>query len=394
MREIVKESVAKRFDGDYNVLLKDLYPLISKRTLPASKSLASNVPAGKKADGPPTGPPVDPNDPPSPVDIEALRELLLEPIVINTDTLYPQIYVPFSEPAAIDDPDPCENVLPGSVTYPYPVIVPEDGIEENSTEVFEGYTYDTQGNLMTCGAVDECFAKRYEVWAVTINEGVAAGGSGITYTTLPGFSDDQAVYVENMTIKVDKESWIKGKSKVNITWAMSWDNGINPAVNLHQHNIIDLLKYRDTDGYGYTSYEHLHEVRLGLFSSREIRRQTQLALGSYFFVIGSPQTSIPESWIWNNIRNWYPSKGTYLYYSVYEFDTWADIDVEVPLVSTANAQGFTSILNVILSNNSEYIKGAIKISPVPEVWSGAIGGSTHTYSAENDQIKFNVKRNF
>ena len=43
-------------------------------------------------------------------------------------------------------------------------------VEEGLTTVFESYTYDTNGLAVPRGDVDECFAKRHTVWAITINE--------------------------------------------------------------------------------------------------------------------------------------------------------------------------------------------------------------------------------
>lgn len=229
MRRLVNERVSLKFDGDYNVLLKDLAKPVSPEMFALKKGLnMSAAPA-----------PASPDEPVQSVNLQELEQALTAPVLVNGETLYPQIYIPFFEeqeevdpvepiepgdPGTPVEPDPCLNAIATAIPdYPNPVIVPYDGEEIPGQETFTGYTYDQQGTLIENIPVDECFAKRHRVWAITLNERVNDTGvippttSGPTPSTTTD-THSQAAYISTMKIKADKESWIKGANDVYISY--------------------------------------------------------------------------------------------------------------------------------------------------------------------------------
>lgn len=378
VRRIVNESVAKRFDGDYNVLLKDLYPQL--------KNLKSASPAMKTQS---IGNRIMEEDHPIEGDLEEFAILLTEPFEVNGETLYPQIYIPFSvfEVPEIDDPDPCASYPPDPVNFPYPVIVPYDGVETESLSgavqdmAFEGYTYDTGGILEECPVVDECFAKRHTVWAITLNETNDEVNTDVIGS--PAANATQAAYIQYMKLKVSKESWIKGKSEVSIYYRYSWVNGIDPADNAFK--AWNMIIYRGLYNINYIS--------LGSFTRREVRRETNLNLDRDYLVIGLPTSFVQDGGGFNTMRNYYPLKGDYIYYGIFEYDSWVYGTYTTPLVSTVNSQGNSTLNIEVASGNSPYALGAIRISPVPEPNANA-ADCTNQYWIANSQIEFNTLRRY
>lgn len=209
-RTIVNEMVAKKFDGDYNVLLKDLikaFPQVLTKKKLESKTTSSIL---AKTSGRDPADPIDPQQSISTI-LEELQEDLEIPFVINGQTVYPQIYIPFSGSEALQtgDLNPCD--APSYMNYTYPVVVSYDGDESTGQIVFTGNSYDPFGQPITV-QVSECFASQHTVWAVTINERVNQNGtvpnptSGTTPSSSTITPTGADLYIPNLTIKTHKES--------------------------------------------------------------------------------------------------------------------------------------------------------------------------------------------
>lgn len=412
VREAVNEGVAKKFDDDYNILIKDLYPLILEKLNRAKR--AAGLKTMRLADQ-------ATETEPSSADLQTLKALIDEPIIINSATIYPHVYIPFFEERMEQKPkfttsnsNTSYTVQKGKLSNVNAydengnaVIVPYNGDESVQQNTYPGYTYTNNGQLIENIPVNEEFAANHEVWVVTPNESV--GNSGIMVAppttqnnlfpnnpsgTTTNIADiiSQAAYVQNMVIKVNKESWIKGKSDICMTYTMSWANGINPITNTRAFHRFALSVWKYPSG-GAPYPEWYSWVDFGKFTRKQIREKRSLNLNKYYAVWGSPRTAIPNSGEWNNMRNWHPERGDHLYYAIFEQDAWADKDYHVPLKSTHNSQGHTTIPLMVFSNNSPYITGVIRISSIPE--SNAIDSDcTNMLLAENDQIKFNALRNY
>ena len=236
-RTVVNEQVAKKFDGDYNVLLKDLIKAFAKTPTPQKLEIKTVSAIPTKINGRDPEEPIDPQQPISTI-LEELQEDLEIPFVVNGQTVYPQIYIPFSGSEALQtgDINPCD--APSYINYTYPVVVPFDGDENTGQIVFTGNSYDPFGQPITV-QVSECFASQHTVWAVTINE--RTDGSDVTSETstsspLPGSSStmNEEIYLPSMVIKLHKETWIKGASEIGMKYGFSWPNGINPTTNTYE----------------------------------------------------------------------------------------------------------------------------------------------------------------
>lgn len=144
---------------------------------------------------------------------------------------------------------------------------------------------------------------------------------------------------------------------------MSWDNDINPANNQPSYENLELKKYRTSDQYGLPIYDYFYEVSLGKFTNKDIRKRKTKNLDLTYAVFGNPGSFIQEKGIWANIKNWYPTKGDYIYFVVFEYDSWGGKDINVPLVTTLNPQGKSSIPVAISTYNSIFVDGYTKIVP-------------------------------
>ncbi len=137
----------------------------------------------------------------------------------------------------------------------------------------------------------------------------------------------------------------------------------------------------------------INYISLGTYDRSDINRLRSLQINRDILVVGKPIRFVQEAWAFNTMRNYYPSKGNYLYYAIYEYDSYTFRTFEQHLVTTVGSQGNYKINLEIASANTPYITGTIRISPVPEP-NAIIADCTNQYWAENDQIKFNVLRNY
>ncbi|ASZ11920.1 hypothetical protein CK934_13605 [Chitinophaga sp. MD30] len=369
MRAAVEAAVAKKFDGDYNVLIKDLPALLSGNTGSFYLQRSGSGPEVPEPGG---------GGLPSPVDLNALADLLQQPVVVNADTLYPQIYIPFfgDEAVVVDEYDPCANAaVPTPVPVeplPYPVVVPFDGDETMSNDVFSGYTYDANGNQTVCGNISECFAQRNRVWAVTFNERVDATGripslpNIPTPTTAPNNPD---VYFPNMTVKVHKESWIKGGSEIAVGWYLSWFTGYNPATGSKQ----------------LTLYQQLgNPQEVAFFSRKQVQKQTPQYINTTF-------ATLSTWWSWDHHP--YASDGDYMYLIIYELDNgfWEGFASSLGLATNNEKEQLYSASGNFLenikypSNEGSFITVPIKIIPKNTFVSGV---NTSNFGTDNGAIKF------
>lgn len=322
------------------------------------------------------------------VDLVALEELLTEPIVVNADTLYPQIYIPFSEPVEEVEDDPCliAPLTGPTASYPYPVVVPYDGDETTGQDVFDGYTYDSSGLEVPCGGISECFAKMHMVWAVTFNERVTQGfvpntTSGPPPTTLPTVQRPD-LYFDSMTIREHKESWIKGDSEICMYAGTSWDNGIDPtsgqySISFKTRKGLISLSNKNND---------VNNIEIRNFSRNEINKQKNVPINFTYFPLSSEVFSGFDPCFYLLLRDnktaqqniidydacviqnpnmivhyFFPERGDYLYYTIYEYDTgWFDlIGYKTALVAGNNY--YQKIY--YQSNENPYISGRLKILP-------------------------------
>lgn len=360
VRQVVNEEVAKKFDGDFNVLIKDLYPAIINKLNKGNK-IAKIGKAKTMVGGPtPEEIPIDTFDPPSSVDLGTLEQLLTEPIVVNADTLHPQIYIPFFDQTE-DDYNPCLNdPYNSSGTYPYPVVVPYDGDETTGIDIFDGYSYDANGTMVLHSNISECFAKMHTVWAVTINENGQNGSntpntiSGPPYTPNTPLQGADA-YIPKLTIKSHKENWLKGGSEIYMAYAFSWVDKINPATGLRQ--ITRFKQIMNGSPGTYSSYitnfgiSHGSEIiEIRKFTRNEINKSKQISVDFTYAPLSRP-IQHPYS------TYYYPSYGDYIYLVIFEYD----YEFEGNGLDSEYVDGVE--LDYVLSKNSPYLTEKIKIAP-------------------------------
>jgi len=352
-RKAVNESVAKKFDGDYNVLLKDLVEAFPKRlyknnlavmkTSGSSNQIQSIIPVLA--------------DPTQPIEtyFELLQQDLQEPYVVNGETVYPQIYIPFSESEAIQtgDPNPCTT--PSTQTYFHPIVVPLDGDESQQQEEFAGASYDPYGTPISV-QVSECFASQHTVWAVTINErtnGTDVSSETTNATPLPGQSAamNEIAYLPSMVIKSHKETWIKGGSEIAMKYGFSWNNGINPTTNAY-----DFKKYWYwTTSPTYSQYDY----QIG---NLNLYKEENLFIADFSRKKIKNDTSVPIDFTYNFHLS--QNAGNIIYLFIYELDYFGsavfngtnkcpDINsVDIPLYYISNDAPYLTVALPIVEKNN------------------------------------------
>ncbi|QPH39813.1 hypothetical protein [Pedobacter endophyticus] len=410
MRKLVNNKVAEKFDGDYNVLLKDLLKNSPSEKLLLKSNLKMTItptPSGQAIE---------------PLNLQLLEVALVEPFIVNGEILYPQIYIPFFEEQELEpiepgdpgtpiDPDPCSHVVVSSLepVYPNPVIVAYDGEEGPGEETFTGYTYDQNGLLIENIPVDECFAKRHRVWAVTLNEranrlGVTPQPTSGPTPAAPTTAIGADAYFPKMTIKHHKESWIKGASEVYVIAATSWENGINPSTNQIEAS-FRCNKLRQIGVYNEVNdLEYNYSIRD--FERKEIKKEKSIDIDFTYFAFSSELYSYYDACTpllyatnnpianYNNYENckkttpsvktlYYPDRGDYVYFLIYEYDTgFLNLNGYKTEYIPANNK---SIKFTFRSNEGPYLAARLKISNKNQASTG-----NFTASANFDNNGINV----
>jgi hypothetical protein len=384
IRKFINQKVAQKFDGDYNVLLKDL---VSRQVLKLDQIRTMSEEPGEPVD------PGEPSEPVEPADMEALADLLIEPLVIGTDTLYPQIYIPFyAEHMGLEEQeDPCPS-SEGSpaVDYPYPVILTHDGEEIPGQDTFTGYSFDSSGARIDGIVVDECFAQKHVVWAVTINERV---NNSRVMVAPPGYDNNPPpamgptpvqrpdLYITNMTVKDHKESWIKGASDICMYVGVSWDNGINPNSGLQETSFWTKPGLKSLPDQN----DEVNNIEIRKFSRKEVRQKRSIDVNFTYFRLSTDIYGKFDPCLYLAFRSnysvqqntsdynecktqnptvdiyFYPEKGDYLYYTVYESDAGI---TGLNGYSYVQIPGNNYIQKIYYRSNEEpYMSGRLKIQP-------------------------------
>lgn len=402
--EIIRLNVAARFDGDNNVLTRDLFEPKLKNNKQVTTQSLSNLPKlndlykkGQTTTVQNKDETLQPNE--DSIDLAVLETELTTPIEVNGETLYPQIYIPFyEEHMGLAEQDTSCPAFAGSlaIDYPNPVIVTYDGEEISGQESFIGHSYDANGTLIDDIVVDECFAQKHIVWAITINERVTSSGLIITppnYNNAPITASgidtiSQAPHITDMTVKKDKESWIKGANDVAMAYAISWINGTDPSNNQISFTPFNLKILKSYNSYGFPIYDNLYWLDLGKFTNRDIRKKKQKTINKVYAVFGNLSNVNGTSLDWSETKSLYPTKGDYIYFVLFERDwPFGYGPKNVALVSSNNPQNRTHIPVYIDSYNSPYMTGYIKIVPNNYPYSVVVN-TTKIVMQSNDQIAF------
>ncbi len=198
VKSLIVSKVAEKFDGDYNVLVKDLL---------AEPSIAQKSSAG------------------------VINETLKAFLNIEEKNYFPQVYIPrLSSKNQANPTTPTTDNILEFVLY--------DGNEENLS--FPGWILDDKNELVLSGRmIDEDYATKHNVWVISLNEIVNNEGTApiVTPDPPPPPPDPNNINVkfETMGINCLKESWAAGKSDVSIrattfTWNGRLDGNPNGAV--------------------------------------------------------------------------------------------------------------------------------------------------------------------
>ena len=388
VKTLVHEEVAKRFDGDDNVLIKTLFKSAEKRGIDL-KGLFAKVLKNKNLN-------------------ITVEQLLASFDNLNGRNLYPQIYIPNFEKFEQNQdlvlskesrPDIGTNksstlndrklsVIPPPNGYDNPVIVPYDGSEDLEPLYYIGHTTQNDGTQINNIRVTEAYAESNEIWVITNNESyIIDDETSVIPPTVYPTDGAQAAYFSTMIVKAHKESWIKGASEIFITYMQSFDDGIKPSTGLYHHALFEskYTQFQANDPYPY--FKSTDQIILGTFLRRDIRNQNEKQLDVYYAVFGTPTSFVQNLGEFNNTRDWYSKHGDYIYYTIFERDSWVDYIEDVRVANYLNVTNQYMPVPVY-SNNPIYCKGAIKIVPYGSFNGPQINGMTSNTTVNNNEISF------
>uniref|UniRef100_UPI004049E508 hypothetical protein n=1 Tax=Fulvivirga sp. TaxID=1931237 RepID=UPI004049E508 len=206
IRSLVYSQVEKKFDGEYNVLLEDVVNLSpTNPTLRVSEKSVS--------------------------DFEAKLKKALDAFKSKEGVdYYPQIYIPYYEEVKARNEKKTQ--------FESPMIVLFLG-DDNKTE-FPGYELNEKDELIKSKLIiDEEFAKKNEVWVISINEryfGNEINKVDNTGITNGRTNSNPSGYVDFIKCKCHYESWAAGASEVNIITVATDINMSPSSVNYNYYN--------------------------------------------------------------------------------------------------------------------------------------------------------------
>jgi hypothetical protein len=263
VRRIIEDEALKKFDGDYNVLIKDLlkYPEFASK-----------------------------------VNIERLQKGLDAFKNIAGNNYYPQIYIPRLSKDISPNSNNSNTIESEDLEF-----ILYNGDETQHT--FPAYEYDGADSLILAGFdIDEYYAMYHNVYVISTNETVNNNGYVPPTPNQPDSTPPQPnsinVQINKMTVLHHKESWVAGKSDVHMqayryTWNGFFNGGSSPPI---QTELSDRTAYNT---YG-------HQIRR--FSRSEINNKTEVTLNYY----------LQRNWL---ISDPFPKPIIY-YFVIFEKDNW------------------------------------------------------------------------
>jgi hypothetical protein len=145
LRRIIYKEVAKKFDGEYNVLIKTLIDASKKENYDLEGKLNENMPNGQNV------------------------QTLLSSFIRKGKQRYAHLYIPSFDKVVPND------LKSGKVLnvrgYGYPTLISRT--DNEAQIVFEGTMYNGS-TYQTVSGVDEPYSLRNEVWVMSVNERVDA----------------------------------------------------------------------------------------------------------------------------------------------------------------------------------------------------------------------------
>ncbi len=238
--------------------------------------------------------------------------------------------------------------------------MPYDGDESITQQYYTGYTSTNAGVTIDDVNVDERFSIDNEVWAITLNETVDEYGSVPDAISSPPGTPNPSplsgadLYIPSLTIKQNKESWIKGKSEIEMMFGLSWDNGID----------ITTGGTKQFQRYKYISKRNISWdlIVIRSFTRKEIREKKSINIDFTYAPLSTWASNINVAPTYSAQIDYYyyPTKGNYLYLLIYERDEQTAYYYKN---DTLDQYGNFLYDFKYFSNNGPYLQTSFKIIP-------------------------------
>jgi hypothetical protein len=191
-RTFVYSEVGKKFDGESNVLIKELASSEEPATSRLFNDALSRTVGGKS---------------------QANEVLAAFAGVDHGQTAYPHLFIPFYD----------ELTIQKRIGVSEPIIVPA---ALSDTPDFKGYRATETGLVEVDFRIDEEFARTNEVWVITMNERVDGQGRywKLNDQASAGFRTKASAdgRYGTMTVNQHKEEWAAGASEINTKRVLSF----------------------------------------------------------------------------------------------------------------------------------------------------------------------------
>lgn len=216
-KNILYDKIEEQFDGDYNVLFKDLVTECVNNNIDVIHQMKIYLQYIGE-------------------DSCRLDTALHAFDNIDGHHYYIQIFIPSFEDR--------ENFTANS-----PVCISYNGNEEFTT--FSGYSIDENERLTIINSIDEDYSETNEVWVVSLNENVDDNGIPITPLNSSKKGDFEVespsspingstvnMKIDKMTVKDHKEAWTAGKSDVALRAFITYGDGMDDDYNKYQQFVV------------------------------------------------------------------------------------------------------------------------------------------------------------
>jgi hypothetical protein len=324
---LVYSEISKQFDGDNNVLIRNLDDALKLRNTSLSNLINNDLKSGST---------------------------LTYNLGIITDSEgqnhYPQIYIPNIEELK-------KNNILG--TKPPILVIYVSGIDENRTE-FDGYFLNDNKLEKMPFQITEAYSKSNEVWVLSVNERVNNNGEVSSNSSsspiLKSAKSAINCQIQNMKIKSHKESWVSGASDVSIRTYKTYSNIFAP--NTTQEAIID----------GDCSSSSYLGIDIRKFSRNEVSNKKNILINF----------NLESNW---KVDNFYTDP-VRLLYVIFESDGWP------AGVKSFTIYENGAIVNLYYRSTDHYYDaGSIYGNTLNGSFSSVYAGS---YSVSNSEIEFNT----
>ena len=205
-RNAVISEIREKFDGESNVLIKNLTRLVFE-----DEEITSYL--------------------------NEISDLLAAFDDVEGERIFPQIYIPFFDELS-------ESDLLG--TQSIQTVIYLSSIETEAEDYVPSGKELVEGQIITVEGISEAVAEGREIWVISINERVDKNGEldPSIRAPIPPPAPIVGLQMNFLTVREHRESWLAGGSEIHISAARTWRDG-GPNINTALYNFLGVTAVED-----------------------------------------------------------------------------------------------------------------------------------------------------